>query len=63
MKKKFEKLCGKITRYSIPLCGLAASLCMFVAEHSQELCIFTWGYEICPPKCLSDRSSSSNNNL
>lgn len=52
MKKKFFKALSKITKTALPLCGIAASLCIFVANNSPNLCVFTWGYEIAPPVCL-----------
>lgn len=57
MKKKFLGFCTKLTKAAIPLCGIAASLCMFVANSSPNLCSILWYYE--PPmpytlktKCL-----------
>lgn len=52
MKKKFSKFCARLTKAAIPLCGIAASLCMFVANSSPNLCIGWWHYEIEPPQHL-----------
>lgn len=52
MKKKFLKFCVKLTKAAIPLCGIAASLCMFVANSSPNLCSFIWAYEIDAPPSL-----------
>lgn len=54
MKKKFLEFCTKLTKAAIPLCGIAASLCMFVANSSPNLCGLWWAYEPDMPSSLSD---------
>lgn len=36
MKKKFQKICKKFSKATMPLYGLAASLCIFVANSSPK---------------------------
>lgn len=54
MKKKFQKICKKLIKASIPIYGLAASLCIFVANCSPNLCGLWWAYEPDTPKSLKD---------
>lgn len=56
MKTKFKKIYSKISKAALPLCGIAASLCMFVANSSPNLCSFIWSFEIDMPKALRDNN-------
>lgn len=47
--KKFMNL---VKKYALPLSGVAAALCLFVAEHSANLCMGFWAYEEEMPECL-----------
>ncbi len=45
MKQLLKKLIQFIFKISVPLCGIAATICVFVANNSPNLCMLAWGYE------------------
>lgn len=55
MKQLLKKLIQFIFKISVPLCGIAAAICVFVANNSPNLCIFPWGYELDMPQQLKNK--------
>lgn len=44
-----------IKRTIMPLCGVVATLCIFVANSSPNLCLGIWGYEKEMPETLKHK--------
>lgn len=55
MKQLLKKFIQFIFKISVPLCGIAAAICVFVANNSPNLCGFFWGYEETMPENLKHK--------